>query len=345
MLNSSVKGVKFYVLEESLMKKFIKSAALIGCAALLAFSFTGCAKLSYVANGTITAVQAVSDGSWKTNDLETDDAGENVVNIDEFTAGTYGSVDFQTQDDVVNYFIECYNNTKAQTALYTHTDGNTYEYYAFMAEEKLSVDCIYIDGTKNDMLNNAVPGIVSGAFVKGSYGLPPSNNQDPLIDNDNMDAANPGEYDFRQSYFKPEYCLACNVTDNGDGTITIEIQPKDASMSARGADSQGSFFEVLKDLGGTVAGIFNDYDALSWASGSTEENCKVNYKGGTGKFVIDTATKTFVTADYHMNVLVEVNHANVTVIKDKSGAIDISHDIHYPASDEYLLEQKGLTRK
>lgn len=194
------------------------------------------------------------------------------------------------------------------------------------------------------MLNNVVPGIVKGAFAKGVYGLPPSNNRDPLIDNLNMDASNPGEYDYRNCYFKPEYCLACNVVDNGDGTITMTIQPKDASMSARGADAQGAFFEVLKDLGGTVASIFNDYDALSWASGSTEENCFVEYRGGTGKITIDTSTKTVVSADYEMKVYVAVNHANVTVIKDKSGAIYITHYIHYPASDEYLMEAKGLKR-
>lgn len=327
------------------MKKFVKGAVALCCAGALVFSLTGCAKISYVAGGMSKSIQEIKDGSWKTNELEQNNAGENVIVIDEFSPATVGSVSFETQDDVVNYFVECYNNTKAKTALYTDSDGNTVERYEFMAEEALNVDCIYIDGQKNDMLNNAVPGIVSGAFVKGSYGLPPSNNADPLLDNQNIESGNPGEYDYRQSYFKPEYCLACNVSDNGDGNIKIVIQPKDASMSARGADSQGSFFEVLMDLGETVSNIFNDYDMLSWASGSTEENCKVNYKGGTGTFVIDPATKTIVTADYHMNVLVEVNHANVTVIKDKSGAIEISHDIHYPASAEYLAEHKGLIKK
>lgn len=327
------------------MKKIIKGAAALCCAGLFAFSLTGCAKLSYVADGTISSIQAVKDGSWKANDLVDNNAGDNVIVIDKFVPAAVGSVSFQTQDDVVNYFVECYNNTKEQTAQYVDADGNTHEFYAFMGEEKLNVDCIYIDGQKNDMLNNAVPGIVSGAFVKGLYGLPPSNNMNPLMDNYNKEEGNPGEYDYRQSYFKPEYCLACNVSDNGDGNIKIVIQPKDASMSARGADSQGSFFEVLMDLGQTVSDIFNDYDMLSWASGSTEENCRVNYKGGTGTFVIDPNTKTIVTADYHMNVLVEVNHANVTVIKDKSGAIEISHDIHYPASAEYIMESKNLTKK
>lgn len=326
------------------MKKFFKSAVALVCAGVLAFSFAGCAKLSYVAGDTMKSIQEIKEGTWKTNDLEENNTAENVVVIDEFSPVTVGSVSFETQDDAVNYFVECYNNTKAQTAMYTDSEGNTKEYYAFMGEESLNVDCIYIDGQKNDMLNNAVPGIVSTAFYRSSYGLPPSNSMEPSYDNDNMEVGNPGEHDLRQSYFKPEYCLACNVSDNGDGNIKMVLQPKDASMSARGADSQGSFFEVLMDLGKTVSDIFNDYDMLSWASGSTEENCKVNYKGGTGTFVIDPATKTIVTADYHMNVLVEVNHANVTVIKDKSGAIEISHDIHYPASAEYLLESKGITK-
>ena len=37
---------------------------------------------------------------------------------------------------------------------------------------------------------------------------------------------------------------------------------------------------------------------LSWASGTTEENCIVNYEGGTGTVKIDTATNTIVEADY-----------------------------------------------
>lgn len=327
------------------MKKVSKGVIAAALAVLLLFSFTGCAKISYVANGAISAVQRIQDGSWKNNDLADDSVGENVISIDPFAAGTYGSIEFKTEEDVVNYYVECYNNTKAQTAEYVDADGNTQTYYAMVSEERLEIDGIYIDGQKNEMLNNVVPGIVAGAFAKGIYGLPPSNNRDPLLDNDNMEAGNPGAYDYRTSYFKPEYCLACNVSENADGTITIVIQPKDASMSARGADSQGSFFEVLKDLGGTVADIFNDYDALSWASGTTEENCVVNYRGGTGTVTIDPSTNTIVSADYQMKVFVEVNHANVTVIKDKSGAIHISHYIHYPASDEYLMESKSLTRK
>lgn len=328
------------------MKKIYRSLAIVLAAIMLLLSLSGCAKLSYIANGTMSAIGRVNDGSWKEENQQTvEKTEENKVVIDTFKEGTYGGKEFKTQDDAVNYYTECYNNTKAKTAVYTDKDGNSFTYYDCLSEEKLTVDEILVDGSRNEMLNNTVPNIVKGAFPKGIYGLPPSNNRDPLLDNTNMNAENPGDYDFRTSHFKPEYCLACNVADNQDGTITMTIQPKDGSMSARGADSQGSFFEVLKNLGETVAGLFNDYDALSWASGTTEENCTVAYQGGTGKVTIDTKTNLIVSADYEMKVFVEVNHANISVIKDKSGALYITHYIHYPASADYLMESKGLTKK
>lgn len=326
------------------MKKVLKKGLCAVLVAALVVSLAGCAKISYVTDGAINAMGRIADGSWKDNAQENVSAEDNVIVIDTFTAGTYGGREFASEADVVNYYVECYNNTKAQTAKYIDEEGNTQEFYAFLGEEKLNVDKMLIDGNENAMLNNVVPGIVNSTFAYNTYGLPPSNNRDPLIDNDNMENGNPGAYDFRQCYFTPDDCLACNVVENADGTITIEMQPKDASMSARGADSQGRFFEVLKDLGSTVGYIFENYSALSWASGTTDENCIVDYKGGTGKVTIDPATNLVVGADYHMNVMVEVKHANITAIKDKNGAIYISHYIHYPASDEYLLESKGLKR-
>lgn len=297
------------------MKRTIGKVLCVLLAAALVFSLSGCAKVSYVTDSVINAMGRISDGSWKEEKQSTQNVGENVVTIEPFTAGTYGSVEFKTEEDAVNYYVECYNNTKAQTASYIDENGDTQEYYALVGEEKLTVDDILIDGSSNDMLNNVVPGIVAGAFAKGVYGLPPSNNRDPLLDNENMESGNPGNFDYRKSYFKPEYCLACNVSENADGTIQMTLQPKDASMAARGADAQGSFFEVLKDL------------------------------GGTGTVTIDPKTKTITSADYEMKVFVEVNHANVSVIKDKSGAIYITHYIHYPASDDYLKEAKSLVRK
>lgn len=180
------------------MKKLYKALAIVLTVVILSVTLSSCAKLNYVADGTIKAIGKVNDGSWKEETQQVvEKTEENKVVIDTFKEGTYGGKEFKTQDDAVNYYVECYNNTKAKTATYVDKDGNSFEYYDCLSEEKLTVDDILVDGTRNDMLNNTVPNIVKGAFAKGVYGLPPSNNRDPLLDNVNMDASNPGDYDFR----------------------------------------------------------------------------------------------------------------------------------------------------
>lgn len=320
------------------MKKTFKAVLCVVLVVAFVLALAGCGKINYITNGTITAIKEVQDGTWNQKDETEEDAGASA--IEPFVAGTYGGIDFADEAAVINYYVQCYNNTKAQTANYIDGEGNTVEYYALVGEEKLNIDSVLIEGSENAVINNLVPTIVDGLFKPSVYGLPPCNNRDPLLDNSNGDAANPGQFDFRTSYFTPEDSQACNVVDNGDGTITITIQPKAASMSMRGEDSQGRFFEVLGDIGATVDSI----SQLSWASGSTEENCLVDYEGGTGVIKINTSTNTVVEADYYMKVNVAVNHANVLVIKDKSAAVAISYDMHYPASDEYLLDARELTR-
>ncbi|MBR7073200.1 MAG: hypothetical protein IKI33_06210, partial [Eubacterium sp.] len=75
------------------------------------------------------------------------------------------------------------------------------------------------------------------------------------------------------------------------------------------------------------------------------ENVKVTYKGGTGIVKIDTKTKEIVEADYEMISIVNVTHASIAVIKDKSASLNISYKNHYPASDEFLETSKGIKRK
>ena len=74
-----------------------------------------------------------------------------------------------------------------------------------------------------------------------------------------------------QSHITKDDILDANITDNGDGTITMVIQPKAAEMSMRGEDSQGNFFEVLGDISSTVAQI----SVISFAQGTAEDNIKV----------------------------------------------------------------------
>lgn len=326
------------------MNKYVKKGLSIALAAgLIASSFAGCAKINYVTNSAIEAIYQVKDGTWnQAPEEEAGAAGENdPVVITPLTPGTYGGVEFNTLEDVAKYYVEAYDYTKTLTAEYTDADGNTQKFYKLLGDEKLSVGDVMIDGSANAMINKIVPGIVDTLMKPNIYGLVPCYNRNPDMDNNSEDATKKADHDFRTSGITVDDILEANVTDNGDGTITLEIQPKAGQMSTRGDDSQGRFFEVLGDIGGVVSSI----DMISFAQGTPEENIIVDYKGGTVKVKVDTATKEIVEADYTMLANVSVNHANVTVIKDKSASLLITYTNHYPASDEYLKDTKGVVRK
>lgn len=326
------------------MNKYVKRGfCLVLAVGLIASSFAGCAKVNYVTNGAIQAIHEIKDGSWQTT-ASTDDTASgdsDPVVIEAFEANTYGGVEFTSIEDVVNYYVQAYDYTKSLTAEYTTEDGSTATYYKLLGDEDLEVGAVMIDGSENSLINSLVPGIVSGLFAKNTYGLVPCNNRDPKLDNENGSETDPGNYDFRTSYATADDVLEANVVDNGDGTITLTIQPKAAEMSMRGQDSQGKFFEVLGDISGVVSQI----DVIEFEQGTAEENVTVTYKGGTVVAKIDTATNEIIEADYTMVANVAVNHATVSVIKDKSASLTITYKNHFPASDEYLQEVRGLVRQ
>lgn len=259
---------------------------------------------------------------------------EDVAVIDEFTAGTYGGIEFKTLDDVVNYYKECYDYTKTLTASYTE-NGEARTCYKLVGDEKLDIQNLLIEGSSNSMIDNLVPGIVGGIFNGNVLGLAPSGDRVP-----ESDTRDEGKFNCTTSQITPDDILAGNVVDNGDGTITITLQPKAVILSMPGQDSQGKFFNSLGDISSVVESI----SVLSFSSGTIQENFVVDYKGGTGTVTIDTATKEIVSADYAMNVHIDVKHANVAVLKDKSASLDIIYSNHYPADDEYMMQQRGLAR-
>ncbi len=273
----------------------------------------------------VATAQAESEGT----------ASEDVAVIDEFAAGTYGGVEFTSVEDVVNYYVESYNYTKTLTASYTEK-GEAKTYYKLVGSENLEVSNVLVEGKSNSMINNLVPSIVSGIFSGGVNGLSPSGNRNPELDKrgDNE------EMDCTVSHLTVDDVLACNVADNGDGTINITIQPKGAVLAQANQDPQGRFFNVLGDISSVVESI----SVLSFSSGTIDENFVVNYQGGSGVVTIDTATKEITSAKYVMNVHIDVVHANVAVLKDKSASLDITYTTEFPATDEYLLKTKDLVR-
>lgn len=327
------------------MKKTFKKVICLVLAVIFVFSFAGCAKINYVTNSTIGAMKAVKDGSWENAEATNAEGGDTATTEDkskigEFKAGTYGGVKMDKIDDAVAYYVKAYNYTKSLTAKYKDEKGNTVTWYKLLGDEDLKCENIMVEGKSNSLINGLVPSIVNGLFKAGVYGLIPCNNRDPKLDNNNDDDTQKNKHDYTTSALKAEDVLACTVEEVDANTIKMTIQPKAAEMSMRGEDSQGRFFEVLGDIGSTVASI----SILSFSEGTAKENVKVSYQGGTGSVTINTKTGEITTADYEMDVKVAVSHACVKVIKDKSASLDITYKNHYPCSDEYLKTSKGATR-
>jgi hypothetical protein len=257
------------------------------------------------------------------------------VNIDEFVAGTYGGIEFNSIEDVVNYYKECFNYTKTLTAEYTE-NGEDKTYYKLIGDENLEIQNLLVEGKSNDTINNLVPGILKGVFSGGVNGLSPSGNRNP-----ELDTRGDKNIDMTTSPLLVDDVLMANVVDNKDGTINITIQPKYSILSMPGEDSQGRFFNTLGDITSTVEKI----SVLSFSEGSIDDNFLVRYAGGSGTVTIDTKTGEITAADYTMNVHLDITHASVAVIRDKNASLDIVYTTHFPASDEYILESKGLVRK
>jgi hypothetical protein len=261
------------------------------------------------------------------------------VKIEEFKPGTYGGVAFNSVEDVVNYYVECFNYNKTLTADYTE-NGEAKKYYKLLGDENLEVKNLLVEGKENATINKLVPSILGGIFKGAPKGLPPAANRDPQYDNRD-DGPNGTQIPQQESHLTADDVLACNVVDNGDGTINITIQPKAVYLSMPDADAQGHYFNVLGDISGTVESI----SVLSFSEGTIEENFVVNYAGGSGTVTVDTKTKEITAADFEMDVHIDVKHANVTVIKNKSASLDIVYTNHFPASDEFLKESRNIVRK
>ena len=186
------------------------------------------------------------------------------------------------------------------------------------------------------MIDGLVPGVVGGLFSGNVIGLPPSGNRAPQTD-----TRNDGKFNCTTSAFTVDDVAMANVVDNGDGTITITIQPKEVILSMPGEDAQGRFFNTLGDISVGVESI----SVLSFSEGTIDENFVVSYAGGKGVVTIDTKTGEITTADYEMDVHIDVKHANVAVLKNKSASLDIVYTNHFPASAEFMKESRGVVAK
>lgn len=325
------------------MKRALKVIVCLAMIAALMASFAGCAKINYITNKTIQGINEVKSGDWKNGGAQGgaegegegggETAGDENVIGGELTPGTYGGVEFKDLNDVAAYYKEAYEYTKTLTAQYKNEDGSTETFYKFLGEDNLTVEEILVDGKENGTISKLVPSIMGGLFSKQVNGLPPAKNRNPELDKDDE-----GQ-DFRTCYLVGDDLLAATVKDNGDGTITLTMQPKLTEMSVPGKDAQGHLFSTLGDIGPTV----NSIGAVSFAQGDYKENIKVTYKGGQAVVTIDTKTKEITAAEYTEMAYVAVTHVNIAIIKDKSASLAIKYWQKFPCTSEYMKETKGIT--
>ena len=253
-----------------------------------------------------------------------------------FEPNTYAGVEFKTQEEVVQYYIDAYNKTKPQTAQYKDADGNTQTFYKMVGTENLELKegSLLLDGTPaNQMIQSLVPGVLGSIFKPNVNGMPPCANRNPDEDKDEEGKS------MTECRVTPEDVDSVSVAEK-DGKVVVTLMPKAVNMSHKGMDAQGHFFNSLGAIDSTVESI-----GVEWASGSTADNCKVNYEKGTVVATIDPASGEIVEADYTMNVQVDVTHVNFKgVIKDRGVGLTIVYTQHFPADDQYLMESRSLVR-
>ena len=77
----------------------------------------------------VTALIIIFSAAPKTDNASGDAEVKDVSVLDsEFKAGTYGGVEFKTQEDLVKYYADAYNKTKAKTAKYKTDSGEIVEF-------------------------------------------------------------------------------------------------------------------------------------------------------------------------------------------------------------------------
>ncbi len=252
-----------------------------------------------------------------------------------FEPNTYAGVEFKTQEDVVKYYVDAYNKTKAQTAQYKDADGNTQTFYKMVGTEDLTVKegTLLIDGSAaGAAVQKLVPKVLGGIFSPNVNGMPPCANRNPNEDKDETGAS----------------MTECRVTNDDvdsvsvaekDGKVVLTIMPKAVNLSAKGMDAQGHFFNSLGAIDKTISDL-----GVAWASGTTEDNCKVVYEYGTVTATIDPASGEIVEADYVMNVNLDITHVNFMILKDRGAALTLVYTQHFPADDDYLMKTRSLVR-
>ncbi|MCM1365086.1 MAG: hypothetical protein NC122_00950 [Faecalibacterium sp.] len=199
-----------------------------------------------------------------------------------------------TKEEIVAEYIKVYNTTKA-----TGT---------FLGKESMNCESVAIDGNVNGTITK-----LAGTFMTADgtdMQLPPYSDSNPakecLITADDIDSA--------------EY------TDNGDGTATIKLVPKEVKEARKFSDPQGKMFNVMEDVSSTLASV----PVLTWSEGDANSNVVLTEKESTATVTFNKDTKMMTAAEYVLITYADVTHANVLMFKDKSATAKFVYTESFP---------------
>lgn len=196
--------------------------------------------------------------------------------------------------EIVDEYAKVYNTTKAAGT--------------FLGHDTMTCESIMIEGKEQGMVKSAADKFMTANGT--SMPLPPYSDDNPanecLITADDVESA--------------------TYTDNGDGTATIKIVPKEAVNSKKFADPQGKMFNVMED----VAEGIKDISIVSWAEGDANSNVTLTTKEGYAEVTYTKDTKMMTKADYVLVTYADIQHCNVLIFKDKSGSAKFVYTMSYP---------------
>ena len=203
------------------------------------------------------------------------------------------SSDPSTPEEILNVYKEVYKNTKA--------DGN------FRGTSHMSCTSVMIDGKENSMVRSAADKFMGGentglALCPDSEGVD-YNECDATVD------------DITSATWK----------DNGDGTATLEIKPKETVNGKKFTSSSGKFFDVMEDVASSIA----DISLITWAQGDANSNTTLT-TSGTVTVTYDKATMKMTKATYDLITVADVQHVNVLIFKDKNGTATFDYCVEFP---------------
>ena len=212
---------------------------------------------------------------------------------DDTTAAPTSS-DPSTPEEILNVYKEVYKNTKA--------DGN------FRGSSHMSCTSVMIDGKENSMVRSAADKFMSSENT-GLALCPDSDG----VDYSECDAT---VADIESATWK----------DNGDGTATLEIKPKETLDGKKFTSSSGKFFDVMEDVASSIA----DISLITWAEGDANSNTHLT-TSGTVTVTYDKATMKMTKATYDLITVADVQHVNVLIFKDKNGTATFDYVVEFPS--------------